>query len=96
MRQTTSGLESEFCSVDPDHKVVSLKVLPSTFNQPNQEYVVRIESNFVKQNNTNEPMIGNEFLTGIAGKSLIDLNWKLSTGNYQLFYRFFFLIKKIY
>ncbi len=53
MRQTASGHISEFYSVDPDSKVISLTVLPSTFNQPNKEYVVYIESNFVKQKDTN-------------------------------------------
>ena len=54
IRQTTFGLISELCSVDPDHKVISLNVFPGTFNQPNQKYVVRIENNFVKRNDTNE------------------------------------------
>ena len=70
MRQTTSGRSSEFCSVDSDHKVVSLNVLPSTFNTQNSEYHVYIYSNFVKSNDSNEPMFG-----------LFD-TWILRTGIY--------------
>src|ERR1043166_8136244 len=97
MRQTTPGLASEFCTIDPDHKVISLKVLPSTFNQPNQIYAVNIESNFVKQNDTNEPMIGNEQVNLnnlYTGEPLVDFNWKLHTGNCLLFI-IFFLFKTI-
>ena len=57
MRQTTSGRISEFCSIiDLDNKIVSLNVLPSTFNVPNSEYHVYISSNFVRHNNSNEPI----------------------------------------
>ena len=38
--------------------MVSLDVLSSTFNAQNAEYRVRISPNFVKSNNTNEPMLG--------------------------------------
>jgi hypothetical protein len=55
-RQTTSGQISEFCSIDSDSKIVSLSVLPSTFNVPNSEYHVYIAPNFVKQKNTDEPI----------------------------------------
>src|SRR6266542_1569019 len=55
MRQTSSG---RFCSVDSDHKTVSLNVLSSTFNTQNTEYHISISSNFVKNNDSNEPMIG--------------------------------------
>ncbi|CAG8550524.1 12249_t:CDS:2, partial [Funneliformis mosseae] len=57
IRQTTSGNISEFCS-ELDHKTVSIKLLRSTFNQPNKEYMIYIESNFVKQSETHEPIIG--------------------------------------
>jgi hypothetical protein len=60
--------------------LVSLKVLPSTFNQPNQEYVVRIGNNFVKRNDTNEPMIGNELFS--FGDPAVNLSLNLYTGNY--------------
>ncbi len=93
MRQTMSGRISEFFSVDPDNKVISLTVLPSTFNQPNKTYAVYIENNFVKQKDTNEPMIGNEITLGFSinytGEPLVDFNWKLYTGNYLLFIIFY-------
>src|SRR3954470_16305212 len=69
MRQTTSGQISEFCSIDPDNKIVSLNVLPSTFNVPNSEYHVYISSNFVRHNNSNEPI-----------KNLPHTGWILHTG----------------
>ena len=56
MRQTTSGLMSEFCSIDRDNKIVTLKVLPSTFNVQNGEYRVSISSNFVKHSDYDEPI----------------------------------------
>lgn len=56
MRQTTSGLMSEFCSIDQDNKIVTLKVLPSTFNVQNGEYRVSISSNFVKHSDSDEPI----------------------------------------
>ena len=55
-RQTTSGQISEFCSISPDNKIVSLNVLPSTFNVPNSEYHVYISANFVRHNNSTEPI----------------------------------------
>ncbi|CAG8651380.1 2949_t:CDS:2, partial [Funneliformis caledonium] len=59
IRQTTSANISEFYS-ELDHKTVSIKLLRSTFNQPNKKYMIYIESNFVKQSDTNEPIIGIE------------------------------------
>ena len=64
MRQTISG---QLCSVDND--TISVTVLPSTFNSPHSEYYVSIDSNFVKQIDTDEPIFG-----------LDSFNWKLYTG----------------
>src|SRR2546423_1898783 len=56
MRQTTSGLMSDYCSIDPDNKVVYLKVLSSTFNMMNGEYHLSVSSNFVKHKESDEPI----------------------------------------
>jgi len=55
IRQTTSG---QFCSIESDNKTVSLNVLSSTFNIQNGEYHISISSNFVKSNDSNDPMVG--------------------------------------
>ena len=57
LRETYSG-ESNNCQVLLDNTTLSLSVLPSTFNQPNSAYYVKINANFVKQNNTLEPLSG--------------------------------------
>jgi hypothetical protein len=74
IRQTTSGQISKFCSINPDNTIVSLNVLPSTFNVPNSEYHVYIAGNFVRHNNSNEPI--NRFL---------HTSWIVRTGIYYLF-----------
>ena len=74
MRQSISGLIGEFYSISPDFNKISIKVLLSTFNQPNKEYFVWIKTNFVKQNGTNEPIDG-----------LQALGWRLLTGNYYFY-----------
>jgi len=53
--QTTSG---QFCSIESDNKTVFLNVLSSTFNIQNGEYHISISSNFIKSNNSNDPMVG--------------------------------------
>jgi len=40
------------------YDTVSIMVLSSTFNLPYSDYYVSTESNFVKQSDTNEPIIG--------------------------------------
>ncbi|RIA93990.1 hypothetical protein C1645_873712 [Glomus cerebriforme] len=55
IRQTTSGQAAEFCSID-NNNTISLKVLSSTFNEPNSEYHVSIDPNFVKHKYTDEPL----------------------------------------
>jgi hypothetical protein len=69
MRQTTSGQESKFFSID--NNKITLKVLPSTFNVPNAEYHVSIDPNFVKDKETNEPI-----------DKLAHTSWILTTGIY--------------
>ena len=73
IRQITSGLLSEFCSIDPDsqNQLVTVKVLPSTFSIPNSEYHIYIGPNFVKYNETDEPI-----------NKLPHSNWILHTGIY--------------
>jgi hypothetical protein len=68
MRQVIPGNMSEFCSVDNDNRLVTVNVLSSTFKEPNSEYHIYISSNFVKHNETGEPI--NKFL------------WILHTGIY--------------
>src|ERR1043165_4135014 len=55
-RQIASGEISEFYSIDDDKKVITVNVLPSTFNVQNGEYRIYIGANFVKHNETSEPI----------------------------------------
>ena len=55
--------------------IISLSVLPSTFNQPNSKYYVKIDANFVKQSNTLEPLLG-----------ISKYKWIFSTGNFFKYY----------
>ncbi|CAG8681071.1 2395_t:CDS:10 [Gigaspora margarita] len=50
---------NQFCQIDPnDNKTVIVKVLPSTFNEPNSHYYVVVENNFVKRSDSNEALLG--------------------------------------
>lgn len=73
LRETYSG-ESNNCAVSSDNTIL-LSVLPSSFNQPNSKYYVKVDSNFVKKNDTLEPLLG-------ISKS----NWIFSTGNIYTVY----------
>ena len=81
MRQTRPG---QLCSVDSDHNSISLEMLPSTFNSPNSEYYVSIDSNFVKSEINDEPILGLE-----------PAIWKLYTGIYSFYYTFTYFHNKI-
>ena len=71
LRETYSG-ESNSCQVLLDNNtILSLSVLPSTFNQPDSIYYVKIDTNFVKQNNTLEPLPG-----------ISKFKWMFFTGNF--------------
>src|ERR1043165_574822 len=56
MRLAISGDMPEFCLVDKDNQLVTVNVLSSTFSVPNSLYHIYIGSNFVKYNETNEPI----------------------------------------
>src|SRR5437667_12425058 len=69
LRETYSG-ESINCQVLPDNYILSLTVLPSTFNQPNSVYYIKINADFVKHNTTLEPLLG-----------ISKYKWTFFTGN---------------
>src|SRR5256885_1097279 len=71
MRQTTSGLMTEFCSIDQSSQIVTVNVLSSTFSIPDSEYHINIGTNFVSYNTNNEPI-----------NKLPDSSWILRTGIY--------------
>jgi hypothetical protein len=73
-RQMTSGEISEFYSVDEDKRVITVNVLSSTFNVQNATYHVYVGANFVKHNETDEPI-----------NKLPHTSWILKTGIYSLF-----------
>ena len=57
LRETYSG-QSNGCQVLSDNTTLSLTLLPSTFNQPNSVYYVKIDADFVRRNKTLEPLRG--------------------------------------
>ena len=74
LRETYSAGKSNYCNVTLDQtsgkNILSLTVLPSTFNKPNSNYYIKIDAGFVKQNTTSEPILGISkykwtFITGI-------------------------------
>ena len=72
LRETYSG-ESNNCQVLSDNTTLSLSVLPSTFNQPNSTYYIKIDADFVKHNTTLEPLLG-----------ISKYKWTFFTGNSTL------------
>ncbi|KAG9301896.1 hypothetical protein G9A89_004576 [Geosiphon pyriformis] len=57
LRQTFPS-QSQYCSLSDDQKSINIKVLSSTFNQPNGSYFVIIDNNFVKTRLLDEPLFG--------------------------------------
>ncbi|KAG9306395.1 hypothetical protein G9A89_018278 [Geosiphon pyriformis] len=53
-----TGVPAKNCRVEPDHKTITVDVFESTFNQPDQEYFIVIDNNFVKDSQYNEAIIG--------------------------------------
>ena len=59
MRQSTSG-NFPFFSYSPDRMTINMKVLESTFNQPNAMHYIVVDYNAVKDWKSNQPLIGIE------------------------------------
>ncbi|GES98507.1 glycosyltransferase family 2 protein [Rhizophagus clarus] len=71
LRQSISG-NSPLLSYSSDNMTINIKILESTFNQPNSLYYVVIDYNAVKDWKSNQPLMG------------IERNhWKFNTTNYQ-------------
>ena len=68
LRQTFMG-KSKWCAIDNNNRTVHIKVFPSTFSLPNMTYYVKIESGFVINKNTSEPLFG-----------VTEDLWRFSTG----------------
>src|SRR4051812_50163458 len=70
LRETYSG-ESNNCQVLADNNTLSLTILSSTFNKPNSEYYIKINTDYVKHNTTLEPILG-----------ISKYKWIFFTGNF--------------
>ncbi|CAG8479285.1 6077_t:CDS:10 [Ambispora gerdemannii] len=57
LRQTIYWLSELASTTDNDYNV-SIRILPSTFNQPSASYYVLMDNNFVKDKELNEPILG--------------------------------------
>ena len=74
-RETFSGESTTNCQV-LSNNTISLKILSSTFSQPNSKYYVKVDVNFVKQDSTldtSEPLPG-----------ILKNKWTFFTGNFFL------------
>ncbi|CAG8721845.1 6689_t:CDS:1, partial [Scutellospora calospora] len=56
LRQTFSG-QSQYCSLF-NQTAIKCDVLSSTFNQPNSIYYIKVDDNFVRNNDTSEHLGG--------------------------------------
>ncbi|KAG9295331.1 hypothetical protein G9A89_013360 [Geosiphon pyriformis] len=57
LRQTFSA-KTIHCSTLNDSKVISIDILPSTFNLPNAKYFIQLDNNFVQSKETGEALFG--------------------------------------
>ncbi|GBC02607.1 hypothetical protein RclHR1_04700009 [Rhizophagus clarus] len=74
LRQSIPG-NSPLLSYSPDKMTINIEILESTFNQPNSMYYVEVDYNAVKDEKSNQPLMG------------IERNqWKFNTTNYQDIY----------
>ncbi|CAG8519747.1 10112_t:CDS:10 [Acaulospora colombiana] len=58
LRQTISGSNSNYVSLSNGNKTVVVKVLSSTFDQPNTDYYVTIDNDFVVESTYGQPLLG--------------------------------------
>ena len=58
LRESYSG-ESDNCQVSLDNTTLLLTILPSTFNQPNSAYYIKINPGFAQFNQSLESISGN-------------------------------------
>ncbi|CAB4403041.1 unnamed protein product [Rhizophagus irregularis] len=72
LRQSVSGDSLYFSYSSSDKKTINIKVLESTFNQPNSNYYIVVNDNVVRDWTSNNPLIG------------VERNrWKFNTTNIQ-------------
>ncbi|CAG8480663.1 7729_t:CDS:2, partial [Cetraspora pellucida] len=57
LRQTFSG-NSRFCTLDSSNTVVTITMLQSTFNQPNEAYFIKIDDGFARSKATDMALVG--------------------------------------
>ncbi|CAG8687949.1 33262_t:CDS:2, partial [Racocetra persica] len=71
LRQTFSGT-SKFCTLDSSNTVVTVTILQSTFNQPNEVYFIKIDDGFARSTATDLALVG-----------VVDGFWTISTRDYS-------------
>ncbi|GBC50609.1 uncharacterized protein OCT59_001463 [Rhizophagus irregularis] len=71
LRQFVPG-NSPYFSYSSDKKTINMKVLESTFNQPNSNYYIVIDGNMVRDWKSNNPLLG-----------VVRNRWKFNTINIQ-------------
>jgi len=59
MCQSVPG-NSPYISYSSDNKTINIKVLESTFNQPNSMYYIVVNDNAIKYWKSNQPLMGIE------------------------------------
>jgi hypothetical protein len=82
LRETYSGESNTNCQVLSDNTTLSLTLLPSTFNQPDSVYYVKIDADFVKRSKTSEPLLGILKNKWIFTTSMLNISISLSLNIY--------------
>ncbi|RHZ74550.1 hypothetical protein Glove_221g77 [Diversispora epigaea] len=57
-RQFVNGNNDEFCSISDNGLTVTIKVIRSTFSDPNSQFYVKVDNNFVRSKVYGEPLMG--------------------------------------
>ncbi|CAG8445521.1 13268_t:CDS:2 [Acaulospora colombiana] len=80
LRQIVSGTNSDICSISSDSLTITVKVISSVFNQPGEQYYIKMDNNFVKSKDLNEPLKGIESHIWIPTANIIPDEEKFSDG----------------
>ncbi|CAG8577458.1 5155_t:CDS:10 [Rhizophagus irregularis] len=58
LRQSFSGDQLQYVSIDNENRTVTISVFESTFNMPGQQYYVKVDNGFVKDLRTGQDLLG--------------------------------------
>lgn len=79
LRQSFSGDQLQYVSIDNENRTVTISVFESTFNMPGQQYYVKVDNGFVKDLRTGQDLLG-----------IRENRWNFNTSKYRSKKIFFF------